>query len=56
MVINIKVFLEKINQNQLEFFYEQVLHWEYGRGMDTITAEYLAMDNTIKHYGINLTE
>jgi hypothetical protein len=45
-------FTEILNEDQLEFFNERAAIREYEGGLDTITAEYLAMDDTIKHYGI----
>jgi hypothetical protein len=52
MVMSVENFVKSLNQNQLEFFNERAIVWEYERNMDTITAEHLAMDDTIKHYGI----
>jgi hypothetical protein len=52
MVMSIENFVKSLNQNQLEFFNERAAIREYEGNMDPITAEYLAMDDTIKHYGI----
>jgi hypothetical protein len=51
MVMSIENFVKSLNQNQLEFFNERAATREYEGNMDPITAEYLAMDDTIKYYG-----
>jgi hypothetical protein len=52
MVMSIENFVKSLNQNQLEFFNERAAIREHEGNMDPITAEYLAMDDTIKYYGI----
>jgi hypothetical protein len=53
MVKLIENFVRSLNDNQLEYFNERAAIREFEGNMDTVTAEYLAMVDTIRFFGLD---
>jgi hypothetical protein len=49
----VEKFVRRLTDNQLEYFNERAAIREFDGNMDTFTAEYLAMVDTIHFFGLD---